>query len=62
MSNNRTISICLPEALLSLIEQMKVKRHDPTRSDTIRVLILHGLADFDLLPDEVRAALGIRRD
>ena len=62
MPRNRTISVSLPEALLSLIEQMKVRRQDPTRSDTVRVLILHGLAGFGLLPDEVRVALGIRRD
>lgn len=62
MDRNRTISVSLPESLISIIEKTKEKRQDPTRSDTVRILILRALAEMALLPEETKAALGIRRN
>lgn len=56
---NRTLSLSLPPRLVELIEVVKVKRQDPTRSDTVRVLLLQALADMSFLPTDEKKALGI---
>jgi len=56
---NRTVSISLPGNLLQLIDEVKEKRRDPTRSDTIRVLLLKALADMSFLSKDEKKALGI---
>ena len=56
---NRTVSISLPGNLLQLIDEIKEKRRDPTRSDTIRVLLLKALADMSFLSKDEKKALGI---
>lgn len=57
---NRTIAVSLPESLIVLIDQTKENRQDPTRSDTVRVLLLRALAEMSILPEETKKALGIR--
>lgn len=56
---NRTISVSLPESLVKLIDETKEKRRDPTRSDTVRVLLLRALAELSLIPEESKKALGV---
>jgi len=57
---NKTISISIPETLLTLIEDVKDKRSDPTRSDTVRVLLLQALGNMTYLGPEEKKALGIK--
>jgi len=56
---NRTASFSLPESLLRLIEKVGQKRRDPTRSDTVRILLLQALATMDYISDSEKKALGI---
>lgn len=51
----------LPQDLSELVDKLKTARRDPTRTDTIRFLILKALADLSFLPEETKKALGIRR-
>ena len=53
------VSVCLPDDLVQLIDDIKVKRRDPSRSNTIRLLLLEKLAEMALLPDEDKKALGM---
>mgnify|MGYP001063582467 CR=1 FL=1 len=59
---NRTASFSLPESLLKLIDKVGDKRRDPTRSDTVRVLLLQALATMSYLPDSEKKALGIKTE
>ena len=52
----------LPEDLVSILDKVKNDRKDPTRSDTVRFLILRALAELSLLPLESKKALGIKED
>jgi metal-responsive CopG/Arc/MetJ family transcriptional regulator len=52
-------TLSLPESLLQLIEQVRRKRRDPTRSDTVRVLLLQALAAMNYVSDSEKKALGI---
>jgi metal-responsive CopG/Arc/MetJ family transcriptional regulator len=56
----KVISICLPEDIVAIIDHVKVRRRDPSRSNTIRLLLLEKLAEMSLLPDEDKKALGLR--
>lgn len=51
--------IWLPKDLVELVDKLKEARRDPTRSDTVRFLILRALADLSFLPSETKKALGI---
>jgi len=55
----KVISVCLPEDIVVIIDRVKVKRRDPSRSNTIRLLLLERLAEMSLLPDEDKKALGL---
>lgn len=55
---NRPVVFSLPDDLLNLIDKVKEERMDPTRSATVRVLLLRGLASLTYLPPEKRKALG----
>lgn len=57
---NKAVTFSLPESLLKLIERVREKRRDPTRSDTVRVLLLQALAAMNYLPGSEKKALGIR--
>lgn len=59
MVGSKVVSVCLPEDLVQLIDDIKVKRRDPSRSNTIRLLLLEKLAEMSLLPDEDKKALGL---
>jgi len=41
------------------VEQVKQKRADPTRSDTVRVMLLQALAAMSYLPNAQKKALGM---
>jgi len=53
-------TIWLPEDLVELLDKVKRDRRDPTRSDTVRFLILKALADLSFLPQNTKKALGIK--
>ena len=53
----KKLTIYLPEEIFNTIEELKKKRNDPTRSDTIRVLILSALAEMGFLPEDQRRAI-----
>jgi metal-responsive CopG/Arc/MetJ family transcriptional regulator len=53
-------TVWLPEDLVSILDRVKNDRKDPTRSDTVRFLILRGLAELSILPLESKKALGIK--
>lgn len=52
----RTLSICLPEEVFHALEKAKIERRDPSRSDTVRTLLVKVLADLSYLPEETRKA------
>ena len=58
---NKTISLSLPENLILLIEEVKEKRQDPTRSDTVRILLLRALAQMSFLQKSTKKALGLSK-
>lgn len=45
----RTVSYSLPERVIQMVETVQQARHDPTKSDTVRVLLLKALADLGYL-------------
>jgi len=53
-------TVWLPEDLLELLDKVKADRRDPTRSDTVRFLILKALAEMGFLPVETKRALGLK--
>lgn len=55
----RSVNISLSDELSALIEEIRARRRDPCRSDTVRYLILRALADMGYLEPEVRKALGV---
>jgi metal-responsive CopG/Arc/MetJ family transcriptional regulator len=57
---NKAATFSLPESVLRLVERVKQKRADPTRSDTVRVLLLQALAAMSYLPESQKKALGIK--
>lgn len=59
---NKAATFSLPESLLTLIERVREKRRDPTRSDTVRVLLLQALAAMNYLPGPEKKALGIKAE
>ena len=59
---NKAVTFSLPESLLKLIERVREKRRDPTRSDTVRVLLLQALGSMDYLPGSEKKALGVKTE
>jgi metal-responsive CopG/Arc/MetJ family transcriptional regulator len=60
--NNRKfigVSFYLPKELVQLVDEVRKARADPTRSDTVRVLILERLAQLSLLSPQTKKALGV---
>jgi len=57
MGKVRVISLCLDEDLVALLDKVKEKRRDHSRSNTIRTLILQRLAEMSYLTDEEKKAL-----
>lgn len=58
---NKAATFSLPESILKLIEDVRRKRRDPTRSDTVRVLLLQALGAMSYISNSEKKALGIRR-
>ncbi|MDI6847229.1 MAG: hypothetical protein QMD23_03760 [Candidatus Bathyarchaeia archaeon] len=59
MSKVKVISLCLDEGLIVLLDKVKEKRRDHSRSNTIRTLILQRLAEMSFLTDEEKKALEV---
>ena len=59
LETNKTVTFSLPEELLELVEKVRRARKDPTRSDTVRFLLLHALASMSFLSSEAKRALGL---
>jgi metal-responsive CopG/Arc/MetJ family transcriptional regulator len=59
---NKPTTLSLPESLLTLVDEVSRKRNDPTRSDTVRVLLLQALAAMNYLSESQKKALGIKAD
>lgn len=57
---NKAATFSLPESVLKLVDQVRQKRSDPTRSDTVRILLLQALAAMSYLPESQKKALGIK--
>ena len=53
-------TVWLPDDLVALLDKVKNDRKDPTRSDTVRFLILRSLADMSYLNPTTKKALGIQ--
>ena len=51
-------TVWLPKDIVDLVDKIKELRRDPSRSDTVRFLLLKALADLSFLPREVKKALG----
>jgi metal-responsive CopG/Arc/MetJ family transcriptional regulator len=51
-------TVWLPRDLVELVDKVRALRLDPTRSDTVRYLLLKALCDLSFLPDETKKALG----
>jgi hypothetical protein len=58
MKNIRVIPLCIDETL-SLIEALKQKRKDHSRSNVIRTLILERLAELSFLTEDEKKAFGL---
>lgn len=59
---NKPVCLSLPTRLVALIDKIGEERQDPTRSDTVRILLLQALAAMSYLPDSEKKALGIRHE
>jgi Arc/MetJ-type ribon-helix-helix transcriptional regulator len=57
----RGTSVWLPADLVELIDEVRNRRMDPTRSDTLRYLVLRALCDMSLIPEDVMKALGFQK-
>jgi metal-responsive CopG/Arc/MetJ family transcriptional regulator len=53
----KTVCFSLPEFLVELVENVQTARHDPTRSDTVRLLLLKALSDLGYLKQREKVAL-----
>jgi metal-responsive CopG/Arc/MetJ family transcriptional regulator len=54
------VSLSLPGNLVRLIDEVRELRHDPTRSDTVRILLLTALGSMNYLRASERKALGMK--
>jgi metal-responsive CopG/Arc/MetJ family transcriptional regulator len=59
MSRVKVISLCLDENLVALLDKIKERRRDNSRSNTIRTLILQRLAEMSFLTEEEKKALEV---
>jgi metal-responsive CopG/Arc/MetJ family transcriptional regulator len=59
VKNLRVIPLCIDEKTLSIIEALKQKRKDHSRSNVIRTLILERLAELSFLTEDEKKAFGL---
>ena len=52
-------TVWLPKDVVLLIDKVQEDRKDPTRTDTVRYLLLRSLAEMSFLPEETKKALGV---
>ncbi len=57
---NKSVTLSLPLSVLELVERVKKQRKDPTRSDTVRILLLDALAQMRYLSTSQMKALGLK--
>jgi len=55
------VTLSLPKRLLNAVAQLQRQRQDPTRSDTVRVLLLERLAQLGYLTSEEARSLGVEK-
>jgi len=55
-------TVWLPKDLVEIVDKFKNQRRDPTRSDTVRFLLLKALAEMSFLPEETKKTLGVTRN
>ena len=53
-------TIYLPSDLVEILDQVQSDRKDPTRSDTVRFLLLYSLAVLSYLPEVTKKAIGLK--
>jgi metal-responsive CopG/Arc/MetJ family transcriptional regulator len=58
----KSITFSLPDQLLQMVDAVQLRRRDPTRSDTVRVLLLKALGDLGYLKEKEIAALTLRQE
>jgi metal-responsive CopG/Arc/MetJ family transcriptional regulator len=58
----RGSTLYLPDELIIILDRVRKDRRDPTRSDTIRFLILRALAELSYLPEMTKKGLGIKNE
>jgi len=54
-------TVWLPKDVVEIVDEVREKRRDPARSDTVRFLLLRALADMSFLTTETKKALGLRK-
>jgi metal-responsive CopG/Arc/MetJ family transcriptional regulator len=54
-------TVWLPKDVVSLVDKVKEDRKDPTRTDTVRYLLLRSLAEMSFLTEQTKKALGIAK-
>jgi len=59
MSRVKVISLCFNESLIDLLDKVKDRRRDYSRSNTIRTLPLQQLAKMSFLTNEEKKALRV---
>jgi len=57
---NKATTFSLPESLVRLVDRVREDRRDPTRSDTVRLLLLQALGSMSYLRPSEKKALGIK--
>ena len=58
MSNGTTVWVS--GDIIELVDKVSTARHDATRSDTLRFLIMRALAEMNFLPAKSKKALGVK--
>jgi Arc/MetJ-type ribon-helix-helix transcriptional regulator len=56
----RGTTVWLPADVVEIIDKLREYRRDPTRSDTVRYLLLRALCDMSFMPEDVKKALGLQ--
>ena len=61
MSQSEGTTTWLPGDIIKIVDEVRRARKDPRRSDTIRFLLMLGLAEIGALDEEARRVHGIRK-
>ncbi len=53
------LSISLPENVLKILDKVQKDRNDPSRSDTVRSLLVKALAEMSYMPKNTKKSFGV---